>query len=450
MRGLIRRGEMAGIQTREAAWAWMGQGPYRTACAERVMAPALPSVRDLAVEWNGVLAEGHLLASPAREEGLRKIAERLPRGTAGAHGLPIGEDDLARLTPEAQVRLARWAACLAEDDVAAALEPLLGMESTRARLNALRVLGEAGTPDASALALDFCFDASPRVARAGLLRGAIGARAAGDAELNAGVRGTIAALARSEHELVRESAGAFAAMLDPLEESTGRLEARRMLRGNRAGLVRMLQTIVRTGAVGERVRAIRLAGRLGIGSEMELELLSLIAGSTTVPGPDAARAASAAVTVLAELRSPAAQHAVHKCLRHPDDRVRANALDAMARVARRGGWITAGQSPLSKAIVEFKDDPHHRVRAGAARARLLAQERSTGEGEQGGAGHVVVPLLRDQRAMHRVSGLWLAERVTGDGDTAATLAEMMKHDPVPEIRVRARRAAARMLAGMSR
>ena len=154
----------------------------------------------------------------------------------------------------------------------------------------------------------------------------------------------------------------------------------------------------------------------------------------------------AAVVVLAELKSPAAQHALHKCLRHPDDRVRANALDAMARAARRGGWIGSTDSPLGKAVVEFGDDPHHRVRAGAARARAMA----AGRGQGGGVGPIVVPLLRDERAMHRVSGLWLAERVAGDGEVARTIAEMVRSDPSPEVRVRARRTAGRMLAGMGR
>lgn len=448
MRGLIRRGEVAGIQIREAAWAWMGQSAYRTACAERLLAPAPPAVRDLATEWSGVLSQGHLLLSPVRESELRAAAERLPRGQAGAHGLPIGEDDIARLPAGAQARLAAWAGCMAGDELGDALEPLLGVESVRARLNALRSAGEASGESAAALALDFCFDSNARVSQAGLLRAVIGARATGDAGLNANVRGAVAALARSEHAGPRRAAEAFGAMFDALDESMGRLEARRMLRGNRGGLVRALQSMVRAGAGTERVRAIRLAGRLGLGADLELELLSVI-GASVAAGPaaagrDAVYAASAAVGVLAELKSPAAQHAVHKCLRHPDDRVRANALDAMTRAARRGGWIASAESPLGKAVVEFKNDPHHRVRAGAARARVMATER----GQAGNTGEIVVPLLRDERAMHRVSGLWLAERLAGDWQMAATIAEMVRNDPSPEIRVRARRTAARMLAGM--
>ncbi len=450
MRGLIRRGEIAGVHIREAAWAWMGNAAYRTACAERVLAPSPPAVRDLAAEWSGVLSQGHLLLSPVRESGLRAMAERLPRGQAGAHGLPIGEDDIARLPAAAQARLAAWAGCMAEEELGAALEPLLGVESTRARLNALRAVGAPMGEGAAELALDFCFDANGRVAQAGLLRAVVGARASGDAGLSAGVRGAVVALRRSEHERPRRAADAFGAMFDALDETMGRLEARRMLRGNRAGLVRALQTMVRTGTGAERVRAIRLAGRLGLGAELELELLAVIGASVgaeaAVDGRGTVYAASAAVVVLAELKSPAAQHALHKCLRHPDDRVRANALDAMARAARRGGWIGSTDSPLGKAVVEFGDDPHHRVRAGAARARAMA----AGRGQGGGVGPIVVPLLRDERAMHRVSGLWLAERVAGDGEVARTIAEMVRSDPSPEVRVRARRTAGRMLAGMGR
>jgi hypothetical protein len=212
------------------------------------------------------------------------------------------------------------------------------------------------------------------------------------------------------------------------------------------------------------VQAIQLGARLGLGAELEIELLSIIAVSTHAGSDvsseerrDLLHAAAAAVTALADLRSPAAQHSVHKCLRHPDDRVRANAIDAMTRTARRAGSIAAIESTLAHAAIEFKDDPHHRVRAAAVRARLLGSLRTDSSTMSAPIAETLQPLLVDTRPMHRVSGLWLAERAAGLGnqqardrsDVAALVAEVVRTDPVLQVKIRARMTAVRLLAGMT-
>jgi hypothetical protein len=450
LRGMIRRGDAGILGMRARAWVWMGQPGYKSACMERVGAPVGP---EDVQEMEEVLAQGHLILNPMREGALGASAERSARarkgGPARRPGLVLGEGEIERLSARAQSRLPAWTACVADGEAAGALEPMLCASAPLARLNTLRVASEA--EDGADLSLDFCFDPDARIAQSGVLRASLLAR--GSAEARANAIEALGALGRSEHEGLRESAAAFAAMIDPLSGESGRMAARRMLRGDRAGLVRKLQITVRSGLMRERIAAIRLAGRLNLVAELELELLSLVALSANAEhsGADheASReilyAASAAVMALAQLGSPAAQHAVHKCLHHPDDRVRANALDAMARSARRGGWIGAAMSPLAKAIAEFKDDPHHRVRAGAARARLLGENRGAAGAK---TAEVVVPLLQDARAMHRVSGLWLAERAVnaGGGELSGAVAEMVRSDPEPMVRIRARRAAARLLA----
>ena len=74
-----------------------------------------------------------------------------------------------------------------------------------------------------------------------------------------------------------------------------------------------------------------------------------------------------------------------------------------------------------------------------------------------------MPLLTDARPMHRLSGLWLAERAAGiaggSGDSAdsgarsgtalaTAVAEMVRADPEPQVKVRARMAASRLLSSM--
>jgi hypothetical protein len=472
LRGMIRRGDAGIADMRARAWVWMGQPGYKSACIERVAAPIGPEEIG---ELDGVLRQGHLLLNPVREGALSASAERaarMRRPGMRRSGLVVGEREIERLSEKGLARLPAWTACVAREECASALEPMLCVADGLARLNTLRFASENGPEQVRAgMAMDLCFDPDARIARAGMLRASLLSR--GSMELREQAIAAMEALGRSEHGALRESASAFGAMLDPLGENAGRIAARRMLRGDRAGLVRMLQATVRSGALGERIAAIRLTGRLGLAADLELELLSLVALSASVERSEAGAtskaareilfAASAAVMVLAQLPSPAAQHAVHKCLHHPDDRVRANALDAMARAARRGGWIGAASSPLGKAIAEFKDDAHHRVRAGAARARLMAEARgpqkSTPAGQAGGAevvvrggvAEVILPLLRDGRVMHRVSGLWLAERSgsAGDEGLSGAVAELVRTDPEPIVRARARQTAARLLAGMA-
>ncbi len=444
VRGMIRRGDA--MATRSVAWLWLGQPGQRGACVERL------SANCDAAGHETVLVRAHLLHNPARAGALAGASERdRKRKTTG---LMIDGEMVEKLSPAAQAGCASWIECTEGARAPESLETLLTAPGEAARMNALRSAARLG----SDLTLDFCVDSDARIARsAALAAGTPGLRTLLGSER---VRRTLGSLARSGSGAVRDAAGSMADALDPLaDRNAGIATARRMLRGDRAGFIAMLQTRVRNGASAESVRSMRLAQRLGLGAELELELLSIVAHSAQAglkPSNDESHrllhGAATAVTVLAELSSPAAQHAVHKCLHHPDDRVRANALDALARAARRSGTIHADRSPLGRAVVEFNNDPHHRVRAGAARARLMVDRRSPGPD---GLGVVIVPLLTDARAMHRVSGLWLAERTAGLAgnagpaeSVAAAIAEIVRTDPEPEVRIRARVAAGRLLSGM--
>ena len=82
----------------------------------------------------------------------------------------------------------------------------------------------------------------------------------------------------------------------------------------------------------------------------------------------------------------------------------------------------------------------------------MVERRAPGNDSQG---IVIVPMLTDSRPMHRVSGLWLAERAAGLGGSgrtpesvAAAIAELVRTDPEAEVRIRARVAAGRLLSGM--
>ncbi len=446
LRGMLRRGD--GLASRESAWLWLGRAEHRAGCVERLSAPCDIDGHER------VLVRGHLMHNPSRRGALAGAAERDRKRRT--NGLMLDPETVSALSSTAQSNAAAWISCVESARSADALESLLTAPTELARFNALREANRVGGSD---LPLDFCFDASERLARsAALTVGMPTTRILLGIER---VRRTLHGLEFASTGTTRETAAALAAAVDPLSDrNAGIAAAWKMLRANRSGVVATLQSQVRMGR-GQAVRAIQLASRLGLGAELELELLSIIAVSTHASGSvsseeqrDILHAAAAAVTALADLPSPAAQHAVHKCLRHPDDRVRANAIDAMTRAARRAGSIGRAESLLAHAAIEFKNDPNHRVRAGAARARLLGERQLSGTDA---SGEVIVPLLTDARPMHRVSGLWLAERSAGLGGrsgngsaeaVAATIAELVRTDPEPVVRIRARLTAGRLLAGM--
>jgi hypothetical protein len=126
---------------------------------------------------------------------------------------------------------------------------------------------------------------------------------------------------------------------------------------------------------------------------------------------------------------------VRVCLRHESGRVRANAVEALSRHDGGGEWR------------ELKADPSHRARANA----LLAMARS-GDGAESVE---LEAMLADPRPLHRLAGLWAAERAavgSGDGRRweawAGRVAELARDESEDAIRVRAARCAARMLARM--
>jgi hypothetical protein len=441
LRSIFKRAD--GVAPRRSAWVWLAQEGVRSACLER-----LGQGGD-ALEHQSVLERGHLAHNP-----LRRAA--LAAGVLGKRGptmeVPAEVVETAPVGALGQLGTVLGAARASEERVEAALEPLLGRDEPLAGLAALRAEDALGT---HALTLDLCFAGSPRVARAAAARAAA---LAGRGAIDRGAAGrALAALARAEDPGVRGAGEIAAARLDVLALGAGAVAARELLAADRDALVRSLQAAVRSGDLRRRLSAMRVAARLGLGASIELELLAIVgqsaeaAASKDAGAVEIVKAAASAVGVLVELASPAAQHAVSRCLHHPDMRVRANAMDALARVGRRRGWLGTASSPVAKAVVEFKAHDHHRVRSSAVRAELIsglagdgATVLSTG----------VVPMLTDGRPMHRVAGLWLAERAAvrlglGAADAlAGIVADLVRRDPDGMVKVRAKRCAAQLLGGM--
>jgi len=122
--------------------------------------------------------------------------------------------------------------------------------------------------------------------------------------------------------------------------------------------------------------------------------------------------------------TPEAIAAVTEVLRHEDPRVRANAVESLARQSR----LKSRAAPA--VIIELKADDHHRVRANAIRAGIASAAAGP---------DALTPMLTDTRPMHRLAGVWLAGRAPGQRtpELIARLGELARFDADPRVRARA-------------
>lgn len=369
------------------------------------------SRRDGGPAWWSFLAESHLLLNAARRRRLRaapKPAQFLP-----------GWHELSALSAAARRGLPAWVSTLplAGPDKAARLVRLLTESDPATRWLAVGALANESPvePDAREALLDYAFDRDHRVARRALislLREAPSFEA-------------LRKLQRSPHEDVRAIAQRRLDDTDMWKAPQGRWScaavAHRRLASDRDGVVSELRNRVRNGDTSSRVNAIELVRRLQIARELELELLAAAAA-------DDPRIVATAVRVLGSLDGDSAQSALIACASHADARVRANAVETLG----------ASNAP-SASVIEAMGDADPRTSANAIRARMLAGD-SIAETK-------LVDLLRDDDPRRRISGLWVAERLTPES-LAERVAHLARDDDDEHVRRRAQRCARRMLANM--
>ncbi|MBL9032169.1 MAG: hypothetical protein JNM80_10755 [Phycisphaerae bacterium] len=373
----------------DAAWTWLTRDHLASACLDRLAKRA--SVDAMTV----LLSRSHLRLHPARARRLTILPRPPARGGTVRRAMlpePSAAGALAARARRGYVHLVA-ALPMPEAERERRLEPCLSDPDAMVRLAATRVLR------GSSLA-DYCFDADPAVAASATLRLALQPADSVRAHVLAG-------LARSAHSAVRILASDAAP--DPWNPNVAasRLQARLLLRADREGFLAALRARLSHAEAGQRIAAIILARRLGVVGEIELELLSRLSASTRTPDVARDRVAATAVVALADAETPSARSAVRACLRHPEDRVRANAVEAAASALAP----IRSDRPLYASLLELRTDTAARVRANAALALLRAASPSLGgDGVEPEAVHALLALLCDARDGHRLSGCWAATR----------------------------------------
>ncbi len=443
--------------TRLRAWQWLAREattqPLAAAAIDRVGVHHGPG------DHEAVLRRVHWLATPMLRTRLG------PRGQPGT----------ARAVPVALPRAGDWPKLSAEARLGAAtLAAHFGQESGGAGVFA-KILESAALTDPVALVRracvralpadkvrDACFDADPVTAMLAMQRWSeLPTREQDDARW-------LKPLGRCASAPIRHAAAAEHALRDPWHPSpAGRLAARAWLRKDRGGFVMALRAKVNQAGGPSRLAAISLARHLGVVDAIESELLALLAASAGDASDP--KLASAAITALGTLGSAAASSAVAKALRARDPRVCSNAIEALARAGSAKGTKVksekTGDGALHAVLVEFKDHPHHRVRATAAHALIAsaieasASSRSPRSTRHQAFEPVAVETLRamliDERPMHRVAAMWMVESLAmGPGLAAigpewsavvAGVGAIAREDAEPVVRTRAIRCARRLL-----
>lgn len=492
-RSVIRRSHAPIIRRR--AWEWLSHPTLAKLGLERIAHAYSP--RDHEV----ILSRSHMLAHPARAGAVRVVSVR-PRSipTARSEEPPrpltrIQPGDLpadsplpdaataARLSVPSRRGLAKWISALH-------MEPRLRFDSlmefladsdSMVRYAASRELGPMGCGD-------FCFDSDPNVARSNALSvfcAASGRPVRLDRIVGNGQR-FVNGLTRSPHGSVRRIAEEEASRLDPwnVQSPRSRLTARRELMADRGAFIGRLRQRLADGHGEVRLHAVLLARHLGLVNEIELELLAMAGAdgfeagvdllgmsAQEASGQDRLRLAATAVGALGDASSTAAFVAARGCLGHADVRVRANAVESVLRLTKTTA-DTVNETGLYTTFIELKDDGSHRVRANAIRGLLCASHMRSllggpgndfadqdvpGESSYEPVGvDALASMLGDERPMHRVAALWLAQRtLAGPGrsrvgrrwtELAARVSDMSACDDDAQVRRRAQRCNRRLMA----
>lgn len=385
---------------RERAWRFLSVPSLASAAADRL------GRTYAAGEHEAVLGAGHLLLHPARRRALRGVKVAVKATVNGVVMVEGGGLPDEQMTGSLSETARRWL-----PDMVDAMQT---DEAVAARLRG------AGLVDPSAFVrhaharradsveqADYAFDGDARVARSAVLARSLAGTGRwtrwpmkpGDEQRSR----TVTRLMRSPHARVREVARQDAARMDPwlVDLPESRLAAREWMDDDRAGFMSALRQRIGGDDARLSMDAMRLARTLRVIGSVEHDLVEIIEH-----GQRDARVIATAAAALGDAGSVLAGVGIDRALCSGDDRVRANAVESAARLwARKSdAWR---ERDVGAVLVECKGDAHHRVRANALRG--LITHVGSGTAAQGGM-EGLHDMLTDDRDMHRLAGLWLAER----------------------------------------
>jgi len=408
---------------RERALRWLSIDAISSAALDRLR------VAESGVEHRLVLERSALALRPKRGVKLGTVSS--PRLRTTSAGMLPEPSRWSEYGERARVGIITLDALLGDDDVTrrGRIEPALADESALVRLRASSLCPAIDLAD-------YIFDHDPSVARHAAFRwSTLGIEAPRIDSPACVSRIKLCDLStRSAHAQVRGFAideRARLSVTDP-HHPASRLRARRAYESDPSGTIRILRD--RLAIPASCVDTITMIRMLGIEKRFELDLIGLLQNEQTDH-----RARASAVAALSRVDTNAARYVLSESVQSGDDRTRANAIELAPMTA--------------DSLIEFRDDPHHRVRANAIR-RLIDTCVETDPKLAHDASGSLIELLGDPRPMHRLAGAWVAQRVVTNtsrdrlgarwSPIIAQLEELAATDENPVLRERATRCIHRL------
>ncbi|MHB1155989.1 MAG: HEAT repeat domain-containing protein [Phycisphaerales bacterium] len=336
-----------------------------------------------------VLRGGPLLIDPVVRTTIRKVRRT-------DHLFP-DRSSLANMDVATQRQLAQWIDALPvpanlPNRRVAALADLAASHDRLTRLMALRVLmrqSEIEQMRADDVIASMCFDSEPAIARLAL-RHLLRTRWSGLGEL-------MIRLIGSDHEAVRALAERHIGPVGfekywsnwpNMTHTTRQAAGRALMKLDEKFLTKMAHRMV-DEASENRLQAVQIIRQLGQETYFERQLLTMASDGD-------ARVASAAVRAMSMLHdSPGAVAAVSGALTHQDDRVRANAIESLESMHRVGH--------VQETLMDLAAGRGNRSRANAIKALMGLP--------MGEAVPALLRMLADVDDRHRISALWVVERM---------------------------------------
>jgi hypothetical protein len=169
----------------------------------------------------------------------------------------------------------------------------------------------------------------------------------------------------------------------------------------------------------DRVRAIRIASMLGVCQDFEDRFYEL-------SREEHSEVRSAAISALGTLRTPLSKRILQTALVDPNDRVQANAVEAVE---------SAGGRDVKAELMPKLASSNNRVRANAVKALLKLGVREAAE--------TLIQMLQHEDRMHQISALWLIDKMNLF-TLAGRVMELAEDDDDPQIRERAQQLIERL------
>jgi len=186
------------------------------------------------------------------------------------------------------------------------------------------------------------------------------------------------------------------------------------MKRNTDGALSTLRAKLATGQPIDRARALQLTRQLDVARELSEQIYRLTHDLDPL-------IRSLAVAMLSKLPSTTTRRILKTAIADADARVRANAVEVMDQV----------RDPNRKQYIEpmLKSDDH-RARANAVVSLLKLGQRK--------AGDTLIHMLEDSSRSHRLSGLWVIDRLNIEA-MSPRVEHMMLNDADSRIRLRAKR-----------